>query len=268
MEIKINLDKNVEENAQTYFEKAKKAKKKLEGAKKALEQTKKKLEKEEKTHEKTKEKEEALKKSKQRKKDWYEKFKWFISSDDILVIAGKDASTNEVIIKKHTDSWNIVFHTEAPGSPFVVVKNKKDEEIPEQTKKEAAVFAGTHTKAWELNMKNVEVFEVKPEQVTKETKAGEYIAKGSFMIYGKRKTHHVEIDQSIGYMEKDDTKIIMGGPTSAIKKHCEEYLTLKQGTMKKGEISNKITKKFNLATNEEILSALPPGKFDFSKKKH
>lgn len=266
MEIKINLDKNVEENAQVYFEKAKKAKKKLEGAKKALEQTKKKLAKEEKTHSKTVEKEEALQKSKERKKDWYEKFKWFISSDDLLVIGGKDASTNEVIIKKHTDPWNIVFHTEAPGSPFVVIKNEKDQEIPEQTKKEAATFTGTHTKAWEKNMRTIDVFEVKPEQVTKEAKAGEYVSKGSFMIYGKRKVHDVTLDLSIGYFTKENNKIIMSGPTSAVKNRCDCYETLKQGNLKKGEISNKIMHKFKVATNEEILSALPPGRFDFVKK--
>ena len=266
MEIKINLDKSVEENAQVYFEQAKKAKKKLEGAKKALEQTKKKLEKEEKNHSKTLQKEEALQKAKQRKKEWYEKFKWFISSDDILVIGGKDASSNEVVIKKHTDPWNLVFHTEAPGSPFVVIKNDKDQEIPEQTKKEAATFAGTHTKAWEKNMRSIEVFEVKPEQVTKEAKAGEYVSKGSFMIYGKRKIHDAILDLSIGYFEKDNNIIIMGGPTSAVIKKCKEHLVLKQGNLKKGEISNKIMHKFKLSTNEEILSALPSGRFDFSKK--
>ena len=266
MEIKINLDKSVEENAQVYFEQSKKAKKKLEGAKKALEQTRKKLEKEEKTHSKTLQKEEALQKAKQRKKEWYEKFKWFISSDNILVIGGKDASSNEVVIKKHTDPWNIIFHTEAPGSPFVVIKNEKDQAIPEQTKNEAAIFAGTHTKAWEKNMRSIEVFEVKPEQVTKEAKSGEYVSKGAFMIYGKRKIHDAILDLSTGYFVKDSHKIIMSGPTSAIKNKCEEYITLKQGNLKKGEISNKIVHKFKLATNEEILSALPSGRFDFSKK--
>lgn len=266
MDIIINLDKGIEENAQKYFEKAKKAKKKLEGAKKALEQTKKKLEKEKKAHDTTKQKEEAIKKSKDRKKEWHEKFKWFKSSDNILVIAGKDSSTNELIIKKHTDPWNLVYHTEAPGSPFVVVKNEKEQEIPELTRKEAATFAGTHTKAWERNISSTEVFEVKPEQVTKETKSGEYITKGSFMIYGKRKIYDVALELAIGYILKDENKIVMAGPISAIKKHCEEYLILKQGNLKKGEISNKIVNKLKLATNEEILSALPPGRFDFKKK--
>ncbi|MBU0459211.1 MAG: NFACT family protein, partial [Nanoarchaeota archaeon] len=45
MQIEINLNKTVEENAGTYFNLAKKAKKKLKGAKEALEKTKQELEK-------------------------------------------------------------------------------------------------------------------------------------------------------------------------------------------------------------------------------
>ena len=44
MEIEIDLTKSVDENAGTYFNLAKKAKKKIEGAKKAVEVSKKKLE--------------------------------------------------------------------------------------------------------------------------------------------------------------------------------------------------------------------------------
>jgi len=266
MEININLDKNVEENAQVYFEKAKKAKKKLEGAKRALENTKKKLMQEEKKHEATTQKEVLIKKTKNRKREWYEKYKWFISSDNILIIAGKDATTNEQIIKKHTDSWNLVYHTDAPGSPFVVVKNDKEQEISEMTKEEAATYAGTQSKAWEIGIRSINVFEVKPEQVTKEAKSGEYVAKGAFMIYGKRKNYDVIIDLSIGYYLKDEYKIIMAGPTNAIKNKCEEYIILKQGNLKKNEIAKKIMQKLKVSTNEDILSALPAGKYDFSKK--
>lgn len=266
MDIKICLDKSVEENAQVYFEHSKKAKKKLEGAKRAIEQTKKNLKKESQLHDKTVKKEEALSHEKQRRKDWYEKFKWFISSDDILVIGGRDATSNEVVVKKHADPWNLVYHTEAPGSPFVIVKNDKDQEIPESTRIEAAIFTATNTKAWELNMRDLEVFEVKPEQVTKEAKSGEFVTKGSFMIYGHRNLYDVTLDLCIGYFLKDNHKVIMSGPFSAISKKCSEFVKLKQGSLKKGEIANKLMHKFDLATNDDILSALPPGRFDFAKK--
>ncbi|MGV8169305.1 MAG: NFACT RNA binding domain-containing protein [Candidatus Nanoarchaeia archaeon] len=266
MELEIELEKNVEANAQKYFEKAKKSRKKLEGAKKALEETRKKLEKEEKNFEEEEQQKEKKKHEKARKKEWYEKFRWFKSSNDFLIIGGKDATSNEIVIKKHTDPSDIVYHTEAPGSPFIVIKNPEKRTIQETTKKEAAVFAATFSKAWEKGTKRAEVFEVKPEQVTKEAKAGEYVAKGAFVIQGQKKFYDTEIDLAIGYLlDEEGCKVIMSGPETAVAKHCKEYIKLKQGDSKKGEISKLIMKKFGLATNDDILGALPAGEFSVKK---
>ncbi len=46
---------------------------------------------------------EELVKHKIKHKEWFEKFRWFVSSDGFLVVAGKDAVSNEVLIKKHTE---------------------------------------------------------------------------------------------------------------------------------------------------------------------
>ncbi|MFP4567788.1 MAG: NFACT RNA binding domain-containing protein [Candidatus Woesearchaeota archaeon] len=266
MDITIYLDKSVEENAQIYFEQAKKARRKLEGAYRAIEVTKKKLLREEKSHSKSVALTESLVKERSRRKSWFEKFRWFISSDGILIIGGRDASSNELVIKKHMDSWNVVFHTEAPGSPFVVVKNEKDEIIPESTKFEAAIFTATNTRAWDLNIKSVDVFEVMPDQITKEAKSGEFVSKGSFMIYGVRKHYSVSVELAVGYFLKDDFKVIMSGPLSAVSKKCKEFVLLKQGTIKKGDMAKKLMNKFGLVTNDDLLSVLPAGRFDFSKK--
>ena len=102
MELTLYLDKTVEQNAAIYFETSKKAKKKLEGATAALiESTKKlaKLEKEKKEKDKVNQQTEQNLKTKT-KSEWYEKFRWFISSEGFLVIGGRDATTNEIIIKK------------------------------------------------------------------------------------------------------------------------------------------------------------------------
>ena len=75
MKLTLDIRKSVEQNAEEYFSKAKKAKKKLEGAKKALIISKEKLRKAE-------EKEviaEAPKIKKVKKREWFEKFRWFVS---------------------------------------------------------------------------------------------------------------------------------------------------------------------------------------------
>ena len=120
MRLALDIRKSIEENASVYFEKSKKDKKKIIGARKAVEMYKSKLGglKQEKIKEK------AVVKKKV-KKDWYEKFRWFISSDDYLVIGGRDATTNEIVIKKYTEKNDLVFHTDMAGSPFVVIKNKQ-----------------------------------------------------------------------------------------------------------------------------------------------
>src|SRR3989338_6650919 len=115
--IELDLTKDVNANAAVYFEKAKKCRHKLKGAEEALAKSKEKLSQLLKKN--SKELEKAEKEVKiEREKKWYEKFRWFISSEGFLCIGGRDATSNEIIIKKHTEKNDIVFHTEAPGSPF------------------------------------------------------------------------------------------------------------------------------------------------------
>src|SRR5690348_5593501 len=96
MRIIIDSRKTIEQNAATYFERAKKAKRKLEGARKAIAIAQEKISA---ASEMKKEKEHVVKV--QRKKEWYENLRWFISSDEFLCIGGRDATTNEVVVKKH-----------------------------------------------------------------------------------------------------------------------------------------------------------------------
>ena len=106
----LNLKKSIEENASDYFEKAKKIKKKMKGAQDALKKSLKKLKELEAKKEKYDKEEEKGKKLRERKKEWYEKFRWFLSSDGFLVIGGRDATSNEIVIKKHTEKNDLVFH--------------------------------------------------------------------------------------------------------------------------------------------------------------
>lgn len=254
MKINLKLDDTIQENAARYFENSKKAKKKMDGVKKILETSKKKLASSEKKKEQKKT--EIVSTA---KKKWYEKYRWFLSSDGYLIIGGKDADTNEEVVKKHMEKYDLVYHTDAPGSPFVIIKNPDNKEIPETTKGEAATETAIYSKAWQRGMRTAEVFEVKPEQVTKQAKAGEYVAKGAFMIYGKRKAYSPIMDLGIGRTQEGK---IMAGPITAIRKHCKKHVHIKQGTMKKGDAASKLMKKLETKQTEEILTGLPSGKFN------
>ena len=256
----LDLRKSVEESASDYFEKAKKIKKKIKGAEEALEQNIGKLRELEAKKEKFEAEEENKKEIVSRKKEWYEKFRWFISSDEFLVIGGRDATSNEVVIKKHTDANDLVLHTDLAGSPFFVIKSD-GKKIPEATIKEAADATCTFSRAWKLGLQTSDVFYVSPEQVSKKTKAGEYMGKGAFMVYGKSNYVENKVNLAVG-ITKD--RAVMAGPLEAIKKNCEKYIILKQGNEKVSSIAKKIN--YKLGSNldlDEIIRALPAGLFSF-----
>ena len=261
MKLVLDLTKSIDENAAAYFEKAKKIKKKIEGAEKALNGSIRKL------HELELKKEKIiLEKSKQaklkeRKQEWYEKFRWFISSEGFLAVGGRDATSNEIVVKKHTESNDLVFHTDMAGSPFFVVKSE-GKIIGEKTKEEAADATCTFSRAWKLGLQTSSVFYVSPDQVSKKTKAGEFMGKGAFMIYGKTNYIGNKVNLAIGINQNQQ---IMSGPIDAIKTNCDKYVVLIQGDEKASAVAKYIKHKIN-GSIDEIIRALPSGGFKVNKQ--
>ncbi len=259
MKIELDIKKNIEQNAEVYFNQAKKLKKKLEGAIKALEETKKKIQKLEKEQIINEEKNQLKKKNKDIKKEWYEKFRWFISSDGFLVLLGRDATTNEILIKKYTEKNDLVLHTDMAGSPFAVIKSD-NKTIPDSTIKEAADATVTFSRAWKLNLTTTKTFVAKPEQLTKEAKPGEYVPKGGFITKGKLEYVENKINLAVGI--KDGK--IMAGPIDAIKANCEKFVEIEQGREKAGKIAKQIRYKLG-GELDEIIRALPAGGYEIKK---
>ncbi len=248
MRISLYLEKSIEENASLYYEKAKKLKKKLVGAKEALEKSLKKLKELEKKKIELKEKKKV-----ERKKEWYEKFRWFYSSEGFLCIGGRDATSNEIIVKKHTEKNDLVFHTDIAGSPFFVIKN--GQKAGEKTLQEVAQATASYSKGWKLGLGSLDVFYVKPDQVSKKAKSREYLAKGAFMIYGKTNYLHANLEIGIGIL-KDGR--VMGGAVDAVKKNCEKFVLIKQGKEKTSAVAKKIQKIIG-GDLDEIIRTLPSG---------
>jgi predicted ribosome quality control (RQC) complex YloA/Tae2 family protein len=250
--ITLDIKKSIENNAAVYFEKAKKSKRKLEGAKKAFKKTQDKLNLLNGKKKKIILKENIAEKS-VRKKEWYEKFRWFFSSEGFLCIGGRDATTNDIIIKKHADKEDIVFHTDMAGSPFFVIKanNKK---IGPKTMEEAAQATASYSRAWRLGLSSLDVFYVKPEQLTKEANSGEYLGKGAFMVKGKTNYLHPILEVAIGIKDS----IIIGGPVNAIKINSDKSIILKQGKEKTSEIAKKIKKSIG-GSIDDITLFIPAG---------
>ena len=252
MRVELSLKKSLEENAGIFFDKAKKSKKRLKGAKEALERSFIRLE------ELKNQKLEVKEKKVKRKKEWYEKFRWFISSEGFLCIGGRDATTNEIVIKKHTDAQDLVMHTDMAGSPFFVIKDGQKAGLV--TLEETAIATASFSRAWKLGMATLDVFYVKPEQVSKKAKAGESLAKGAFMIYGETKYLHPNVGLAVG--SKDG--VIMAGALEAVRKNCDKFVEIKQGREKTSAAAKKIQKKIG-GELDDIIRALPSGGCEVKK---
>ncbi len=251
MRVVLDIRKTVDQNAAIYFEKSKKAKKKVKGATKALEKSKANYEKEKKRVDAIQVEDTTPEKIV--KREWFEKFRWCWSSDGFLMIGGRDATTNEIIIKKYADEGDLVFHTDMAGSPFIVIK-ANGKKIPKKTLQEAAEFEAAYSRAWKRGMASIEVFHVNPDQVTKDAPSGEYLTKGAFIIKGKTTYLSAEMNFAVGVYKK----MIMGGPLLAIKKHCKEFIEIVQGDEKSSDIGKKIRAKLG-GNLDDIIRILPPG---------
>jgi predicted ribosome quality control (RQC) complex YloA/Tae2 family protein len=261
MEIEFELNKSVDENAGTYFNKAKKAKSKLEGAKKALAESNAKLAKLMKEEDKFVEEEQKKEIKRNKKREWYEKFHWFISSESFLCIGGRDASSNEIVVKKHTDKNDLVFHTDMAGSPFFVIKDGQN--AGEATRAEAAQATAVYSRAWKLGHGTAEVFYVNPDQVSKDAQPGEFLAKGSFMIKGKTNYIKPKLEYAIALV-KDE---IIGGPVNAIESQTKKFVIVISGRNKKSALAKKIKAKLGGGDLDDIIKFIPSGGAEISKRK-
>ena len=257
----LDLTKSTEENAAAYFERAKKAKKKIGGAEAALNENLKKLKELEQKRDKITVEKSKQEKLKERKAEWYEKFRWFTSSEGFLVVGGRDATSNEIVIKKHTEPNDLIFHTDMAGSPFFVVKTE-GKSVGEKTKEETADATCTFSRAWKLGLQTSPVFYVNPDQVSKKTKAGEFMGKGAFMIYGKTNYINNKINLAIGINQNQQ---VMAGPADSVKKSCEKYVELVQGDEKSSSVAKYIRHKIG-GSLDEIIRALPSGGFKVKKE--
>jgi hypothetical protein len=238
--VTLSVRKTVEENAAGYFEAAKKAKRKLEGAGTALQRFERELP--------------ALTKATEtqaaRKRDWYEQYRWTFSTDGTLIIAGRDATSNESIIKKHAEPTDTVLHTESPGSPFTIIKGAASDE----TKVEAAQFCAAYSSAWKNGLATLDVFWVNPDQISKTANTGEFIGKGSFMVRGEKHFLRPTITLALGVI---DGRATAGVPALFPLRNANHVL-LGPGKDKASDVAKRIATKLGL-TVDAWVPLIPAG---------
>ncbi|XP_052865216.1 ribosome quality control complex subunit NEMF homolog isoform X1 [Anopheles cruzii] len=123
--------------------------------------------------------------NKVRKVYWFEKFYWFVSSENYLIIGGRDQQQNELIVKRYMRPNDIYVHAEIQGASSVIIKNSAGGEIPPKTLLEAGTMAISYSVAWDAKVVT-SAYWVHSEQVSKTAPTGEYLTTGSFMIRGRK----------------------------------------------------------------------------------
>ena len=268
----VNIDPKltIPENAENYYEKAKKAKRKTKGAQIAIENTKKQLEDIKAKKDIAMENIAVPKKRVKKNLKWYEKLRWFLSSDGHLVIGGRDANSNESVVKKYLEPNDIYLHADIHGASSTAIKLNGDE-LNDTLLKESGEFAASFSSAWSMGFTSQDVFWVNPDQVTKTPESGEFLAKGSFVIRGHRNyIRGARVKLAIGIVDYEG-KRIMAGPIESLEKYCDNYVVIKPGFTKKEAIAKKIIHKINeddLLTLDDIIRVLPSGKCDIDEEYH
>ena len=237
--VELDFTQTLTESANSFYEKAKKARRKIPGAEAAIERTRKQLSEIESKKEIIEEEIETRPLLVRRTKKWYEKFHWMIC-DGFTVIGGTDLKANERILRTYLDDNDLFFHADVHGAPYVVVKDGQNN-LSEESKGDIAVFALSYSSLWKDKKLVGDVYYVLPDQVSLTAPSGQYLAKGSVMIYGE-KTYfkNVEIEHSIGFILYDDYIQIIGGPTNVVDARTEFYVSIKPGDVQKGKIAKDI----------------------------
>lgn len=275
----IPLDPNLSpgENADNLYQEAKKFDKKVLGAKKALLTTREQLSSVVQTPQ-------TFSPPRPRKpvyrRRWYEKFRWFRTSNNLLVVAGRDKHTNTTLVKKHMEPKDIYIHAQIHGAPSTIIKTDGGE-VTGQDIEEAAIFACSNSRAWREGLLAADTYWVHPDQVTQTPRAGETLAPGSFVIRGKRNyIKNVKLELGVGLVKLPEEEVqepdpgyrVVCAPITAIRKHSDKYLVIRPGKTRKSELAKVIHQKLvpdklkQDITLDMIISVLPPGGSDITQE--
>lgn len=182
MVVDIDLGLSAYANATRYYDQKRSAAHKenrtIESSAKALKNA------ERKTQEHLKEVRTISNISKARKVFWFEKFYWFISSENYLVIGGRDQQQNELIVKRYLRPNDVYVHADIQGASSIVIRNPftgnpsdPQAAIPPKTLLEAGAMAISYSVAWDAKV-TTSAYWVRAEQVSKTAPTGEYLDTG------------------------------------------------------------------------------------------
>ena len=234
---KIFVHEGIEQNAGRYYDVVKKFRKKKEGALKAMKTS-------------LPKKKEEKREFSPMKKLWYHRFRWFVTSDGVVVLGGRDASQNEELVKKYMGGQDMFVHADVHGASVVIVKGKTER------MDEVAQFAASYSGSWKSGHFSADVYSALPNQVSKTPESGEFVSRGSFIVRGERTYYrNVPLAVGIGLMVEPHAAVI-GGPPSAIMRKTIIYVELIPGAYEPNDVAKKVLRLLKQKMSEGEIKAL------------
>lgn len=252
-EADLRIGHGVEENASWHYDEAARLEAKAERAEEHLQDS---LE-ERRAVEAEEVEVEPLERRETERKFWFEDYRWCRASTGNMMVGGRDAGSNDRVVKKYLESKDRYAHAEISGAPSVVVKGE-DGVPPEEALEEAVQFSVAYSKAWQQGMASAEGYWVLPEQVSKTPESGEYLPTGAFVIRGTRNHMTVPVEAAVGEVTVEEVPKIMGGPRRSVAAHAETYVLLEPGRRSANEVAGELADAFGVDV-EAVQKALPPG---------
>jgi predicted ribosome quality control (RQC) complex YloA/Tae2 family protein len=262
MKIILDVRKTAQENAQSFFDEAKRLRSKMKGAVSGMREVENKLAALEKKTLST----EKKAPEKRRTKEWFEKFRWCFTRNGLLVVGGRDAHSNEALVKRHMEDNDWYFHADVHGAPHCILKCDKTKPTKEDFD-DAASFAGLFSSVWKKGLLSVRVYAVKPSQVSKKAPTGESLGRGAFIISGERKWFDPSFKMGWGIQELKEGFRAMCGPLSCVKAYAIHLAELSPGEKSKTDVAKSYQKWLEKQTPsisiplDELVASLPPGEF-------
>ncbi len=239
-----------------------------------------------------------------RERQWFERYRWFVTSNGRLALGGRDSTSNSIVINKYTGKNDVVFHADLYGSPFFILRNERSEPGPpsDEIALEISQATVSFSRAWKDELGSADAYWVFPDQIKKSAPSGEYLPRGSFFIEGKKNfVRHLKVELSVGIMSSSNLPVmekspeeeqgvesspdsnsflVVCGPDRSIAACCQSRVKIAPGKEKgsifarrlKQQLVNKIkdikvkeaSKKLLL---DDILRVLPAGGYKFVSEK-
>jgi predicted ribosome quality control (RQC) complex YloA/Tae2 family protein len=245
--IKINTKASLQSIASVLFDEAKKQSGAISSIEEIKEKTKKKLEK---LQNKTESEKDLILVSEIRKKNWYERYRWFFTTEGLLAIGGRDAASNSAVVRKHMVKNDKIFHADIFGSPFFILKDAQNASVTSMN--EVAHATVCFSRAWREGLYGLNAFWVNPEQVKKSAPSGQFLPKGSFTIEGQRNfIKAANLRLSVGIISQENDYVLTCGPPDTIKKNSICYAVIEPHGSEMVDTAKKIRIEF-LKIYEEI----------------